>query len=84
MGREIKKKRPWLVVTSQQLERAIRTVIVVSMTTGGPGWISAPSCVVALDQLLTIDASRVLKVFGSLDQPTRVTGTNRLRQMCAG
>ena len=43
-GSEIKKTRPCLVVSPDELNRAIRTVIVAPMTTKGKSYSSRVSC----------------------------------------
>ena len=44
LGSEIKKTRPCLIVSPDELNQHLRTVIVASMTTGGQAypWLGAP------------------------------------------
>jgi mRNA interferase MazF len=90
LGSEIKKTRPCLVVSPNELNAHLRTVIVAPMTTGGRAYPWRPKCrfqgrsgFVALDQLRTIDAERVLKVLGALDAPTLLSILARLQEMFA-
>lgn len=76
-GSEIRKTRPCLVVSPDEMNHALRTVIVAPMTTGGRPYPSRVSCTfqrvdghVALDQLRTVDAERLVKRLGALDPTT--------------
>lgn len=89
-GSEIKKTRPCLVVSPDELNEHLRTVIVAPMTTGGQAYPWRAKCrfqsrsgVVALNQLRTIDAERVLKVLGALDRLTLLAVLGRLQEMFA-
>lgn len=90
LGSEITKTRPCLVVSPDELNAHLRTVIVAPMTTGGAAYPWRPKCrfqrrsgYVALDQLRTIDAERVLRVLGVLDQPTVLNVLGRLQELFA-
>ena len=90
LGSEIKKTRPCLVVSPDELNAHLRTVIVAPMTTGGHAYPWRPKCrfqrrsgYVALDQLRTIDADRVLKVLGTLDAKTVQDVLGQLQEMFA-
>ncbi len=74
-GLEIRKTRPCLVISPDEMNRAIGTVIVAPMTTasrdyptrirvefgGKTGWI-------VLDQIRTIDRSRLVKQLGAVER----------------
>lgn len=73
-GAEIKKTRPCLVVSPDDLNRHISTVIVAPMTTKGRAYPTRVPCnfqgksgEVVLDQLRTVDKTRLLKKLGRLD-----------------
>ncbi len=73
-GSEIKKTRPCLVISPDELNEHLLTVIVAPMTTGGRAYPWRPRCkfqgragFVALDQLRTVDTERLLKMLGELD-----------------
>lgn len=77
VGREIKKTRPCLIVSPDEMNRHIRTVIVAPMTTKGRAYPTRVPCrfkgrsgQVVLDQLRTVDAIRLAKKVGRLDAPT--------------
>ncbi|HVS34729.1 MAG TPA: type II toxin-antitoxin system PemK/MazF family toxin [Gemmataceae bacterium] len=71
---EIKKTRPCLVVSPDEMNRHVRTVIVAPMTTKGPAYPSRVRCrfqgkegQVVLDQIRTVDHTRLIKRLGRLD-----------------
>ena len=76
-GSEIKKTRPCLVVSPDEMNRHLQTVIVAPMTTVGRGYPSRVACrfggkkgEVVLDQLRTVDKTRLVKRLGRLDVAT--------------
>ena len=90
LGSEIRKTRPCLVVSPDELNRYIRTVIVAPMTTGGarypwrvPCRFQRRSGFVALDQIRTVDAERLLRRLGRLTPVTLAAVLQRLQEMFA-
>jgi len=90
LGTEIQKTRPCLVVTPDELNQYLRTVIVAPMTTGGRAYPWRVPCrfqrrsgFVALDQLRTVDAERLLRRLGRLTPHTVTTVLRRLQEMFA-
>ena len=78
VGSEIKKTRPCLVVSPDEMNHHIRTVIVAPMTTKGRAYPTRVSCrfqgksgQVVLDQIRTVDASRLVKKLGRLGKRAR-------------
>ena len=77
VGSEIRKTRPCVVVSPDEMNRHIRTVIVAPMTTKGrpyPTRVSrefeSKQGQVVLDQLQTVDKKRLAKRLGYLDEAT--------------
>ena len=73
LGSEIRKTRPCVVVSPDELNQHLRTVIVAPMTTGGHVYPWRIRCrfqrrsgFVALDQIRTVDQERLLKRLGEL------------------
>lgn len=76
-GHEIQKTRPCVVISPDEMNRHIGTVIVAPMTTHGREY---PSRVpvrfqrkqgqIVLDQIRTVDKSRLVKHLGKLDTVT--------------
>jgi len=77
VGTEIQKTRPCLVVSPDEMNHHIRTVIVAPMTTKGASYPTRVRCQfggkqgqVVLDRLRTVDKSRLLRRLGRLDRRT--------------
>jgi mRNA interferase MazF len=90
LGSEIKKTRPCVVVSPDELNKHLRTVIVAPMTSGGRAYPWRPRCrfqdragFVALDQLRTVDVERLLTQLGALDGETVVAVLDALQEMFA-
>jgi mRNA interferase MazF len=73
-GSEIKKTRPYLIVSPDEMNHNIRTVMIVPMTTRGRNYPTRVSCrfqkksaQIVLDQIRTIDKERLVKKLGKLD-----------------
>ena len=87
-GSEIRKTRPCVIVSPDELNHHLRTVIVAPMTTGGHAYPFRPSCRFAgkdgrivLDQLRTVDRERLRKRLGALTAGTLETVFSRLGEM---
>ena len=90
LGSEIRKTHPCLVVSPDELNGHLRTVIVAPMTTAGRAYPWRVSCrfqsqsgFVALDQLRTVDSERLVKRVGRLTAPTIREVLARLQEMFA-
>lgn len=88
MGSEIKKTRPCLVVSPDELNHHLRTVIVAPMTTGGHAYPWRVACrfqqqagFVALDQLRTVDTTRLVKKLGRLSTAATTAALDTLQEM---
>lgn len=89
-GTEIKKTRPCLIVSPNELNRHLATVIVAPMTTKGRTYPTRVPCVfqgkageIVLDQLRTVDRTRLLKRLGRIDLPVRSVVLEKLAAMFA-
>jgi len=76
-GSEIRKTRPCLVVSPDELNQVLRTVIIAPMTTGGraypwrvPVTFDGKDGHIALDQIRTVDGVRLIRRVGHLDAST--------------
>lgn len=77
IGREIRKTRPCLVVSPDEMNHHIQTAIVAPMTTKGRHYPTRVPCrfagkvgQIVLDQIRTVDQSRLVKRLGRLDART--------------
>ena len=73
VGSEIRKKRPCVVVSPDEMNRHIQTLIVTPMTTKGRPYPTRVPCTfqgksgqIVLDQIRTVDRSRLVKRVGAL------------------
>ena len=87
-GSEIRKTRPCLVISPDELNRHLRTLIAAPMTTGGQAYPWRVTCrfqnrsgFVALDQLRTIDAERITKRLGRVNSNTLLAVLRVLQEM---
>jgi mRNA interferase MazF len=90
IGSEIQKTRPCLVVSPDDMNHTIRTVIVAPMTTRGQPYPTRVPCrfkqkngQVVLDQLRTVDRSRLITKLGRIDANTATAVLDVLRDMFA-
>ena len=77
MGSEIKKTRPCLIISPNEANMYLETVIASPMTTLPRKYPTRISCSfqkkkgqVAIDQMRTVDKKRLVKKLGNLDLPT--------------
>jgi len=87
-GSEIRKTRPCLVVSPDELNEHLRTAIIAPMTTGDQAYPWRVPCrfqrqsgFVALDQLRTVDAERLVKRLGRLTPETLAAVLRGLQEM---
>src|SRR5882757_9824812 len=90
IGHEIKKTRPCLVVSPDEMNRFIGTVIVAPMTTRGAAYPMRVSLKfrgkqgqVVLDQIRTIDKTRLVRKLGKVDKQTQTEVLSVLGEMFA-
>jgi len=90
LGSEIRRTRPCVVVSPDEMNRHIRTVIIAPMTTASrPYPTRVPIAVrgkegqVALDQTRTVDKSRLVRRHAAADQATRRAIMETLLRMFA-
>ena len=89
-GSDIKKTRPCLVISPDEINRYLRTLFVAPMTTKGRNYPTRIACTfrgkdgqVVLDQLRTIDRERVTKKLGSIDTKTQRLVLSTLTELFA-
>ena len=90
VGSEIKKARPCLVISPDEMNHHIRTAIVAPLTTQGRLYPTRVRCrfggaegLVVLDQLRTVDHSRLVKLLGRIEEETMATVLAALGEMFA-
>jgi mRNA interferase MazF len=78
VGSEIKKMRPCAIISPDEMNRWIATVIVAPMTTKGRPYPTRVASTfqgkaghIVLDQIRTVDRTRLVRRLGTLDAPTQ-------------
>jgi mRNA interferase MazF len=87
-GSEIKKTRPCVVISPNEMNKYIKTIIVAPMTskiknypTRIPVIFDDKEGSIVLDQIRTIDKSRIIKKLGAIDNKTITLVLEVLRNM---
>ena len=90
VGHEIKKTRPCVVISPDEMNDYISTVIVAPMTTKGRIYptrvkckFQEKDCDIVLDQIRTVDKIRLVKRLGQLDRSTQNKTLDTLQEMFA-
>ena len=90
VGSEIKKMRPCLIISPDEMNAHIATVIIAPMTTKGRAYPTRVSCKfqskdgqVVLDQIRTVDKTRLAKKLGTISASTQKAVLAILAEMFA-
>ena len=90
IGSEIKKTRPCLIISPNEINHHIATVIVAPMTTKGQPYPTRVTCQfqgqngqIVLDQIRTIDKTRLVKLLGQITTEEQKTVLDILAEMFA-
>lgn len=90
VGREIQKTRPCLVISPDEMNHNIGTVIIAPMTTKGRNYptripikFKGKSGQIVLDQIRTVDRHRLLKRLGTIDAEIQPRVLTALQEMFA-
>ena len=90
IGSKIQKTRPCLVISPDEMNRFIKTVIVAPMTTKGALYPTRVGCKfqgkhgqIVLDQIRTVDKTRLVRKLGRLDKRTQTEVLSVLGEMFA-
>jgi len=90
VGREIKKTRPCLVVSPDEMNAHLSTAIIAPMTTRGKPYPMRVNCkfqgkngMIVLDQLGTVDKARLVKRLGTISAGTQTAVLNVLAALFA-
>lgn len=90
IGSEIKKTRPCLIISPDEMNRYINTVIIAPMTTKGREYptrvaikFQGKQAQIVLDQIRTVDKARLVKKLGKVDAPTQTKVLAVLGEMFA-
>lgn len=88
VGSKIQKTRPCLVVSPDEMNQHVRTVIIAPMTSTSKDYPTRVSCRfrkkqghIVLDQIRTIDKTRLIKRLGTIDSKAQSEVVSVLQQM---
>jgi mRNA interferase MazF len=88
LGSEIRKTRPCLVISPDEMNGHIRTVIVAPMTTKGRPYPTRVPCTfkgkrgqIVLDQIRTVDKTRLVKRLGAISTATQTKVLSALQEL---
>lgn len=90
LGSEIRKTRPCLVISPDEMNQEIKTVIVAPMMTHGNAYPTRIACrfrgkdgQIVLDQMRTVDKSRLIRRLGRITEATQRRVLELLAEMFA-
>ena len=90
LGSEVNKTRPCVVISPDEMNRFITTVIVAPMTTKGRSYPTRVSCEfqdkqgqIVLDQIRTVDKSRLVQKIGEINKTTQTKVLSILAEIFA-
>ncbi len=90
IGVEIKKTRPCVVISPDEMNSTIRSVIIAPMTTKTRAYPTRIACrfeerqaEIVLDQIRTVDQQRLQKRLGRLDRQTQYAVLDALAELFA-
>lgn len=90
VGSEIQKTRPCLVISPDEMNDYIATVIIAPMTTKGRDYPSRVNCMfegkagqIVLDQIRTTDKIRLIKKLGKINASEQIEVLGVLKEMFA-
>ncbi len=90
VGHEIQKTRPCLIISPDEMNDHIKTVIIAPMSTKGRNYPTRIPCTfhgrkgqIILDQIRTIDKSRLVKKLGRISTPVQKKVFVTLQEMFA-
>ena len=90
VGREIQKTRPCLIVSPDEMNRHVATVLVAPMTTAGRPYPTRVPCSfqgkegqVVLDQIRAVDKARLVRRLGEIDEGAQRAVLQVLAEMFA-
>lgn len=90
IGSEIQKTRPCLVISPDEMNRNIRTVIIAPMTSAQKEYPTRVSCTfrkkqgqIVLDQVRTVDKARLIQRLGTIDSKSQLDVISVLQRLFA-
>ncbi|MEW6738188.1 MAG: type II toxin-antitoxin system PemK/MazF family toxin [Acidobacteriota bacterium] len=89
-GSEIQKTRPCLVISPDEMNKHINTIIIAPMTTQGKVYPTRVECkfknkkgLIVLDQIRTVDKTRLIRKLGAINYQTQIKVLDVLAELFA-
>jgi mRNA interferase MazF len=90
LGREIKKTRPCLIISPDEMNAHIGTVIIAPMTSKGRNYPTRVDCTfqrvagqIVLDQIRTVDKTRLVRKLGLISESAQKHTLEKLSELFA-
>ena len=90
IGVEIRKRRPCLIISPDEMNQNVKSVIIAPMTTVSRSFPTRISCefvgkkgFIVLDQIRTVDKVRLIKKLGEIGDETRIEVLGKLQEIFA-
>jgi mRNA interferase MazF len=90
IGVEIQKKRPCLIISPDEMNRNVKSAIIAPMTTRSRNFPTRIACefegkngFIVLDQIRTVDKSRLIRKLGEIDEEIQVKVLEKLQEIFA-
>ena len=90
VGVEIQKRRPCLVISPDEMNNSVKTIIIAPMTTKSRNLPSRIACefekksgYIVLDQIRAVDKMRLGKYLGEIDENTQAKVLEKLHEIFA-
>ena len=90
VGSEIQKTRPCLIISPDEMNRHIKTVIVAPMASTTKEYPTRVTCTfrkkqgqIVLDQIRTLDKSRLIRKLGAIDSKAQLEVISTLQRLFA-
>ena len=87
---EIRKRRPCLIISPDEMNQNVKSVIIAPMTTVSRSFPTRIGCefvgkkgFIVLDQIRTVDKIRLIKKLGEIDNETRIEVLEKLQEIFA-
>ena len=90
IGVEIRKRRPCLIISPDEMNQNVKSVIIAPMTTVSRSFPTRIGCefagkhgFIVLDQIRTVDKVRLIKKLGEIGDETRIEVLGKLQEIFA-
>jgi len=90
LSKDAKNTRPCVVISPDEMNQHISSVIIAPLSSGGPGYPTRLPInflnnerVIVLDQIRSVDKNRLVKKIGAIEKETQIKILDRLQELFA-